>query len=432
MNESESQTPALPQPSTTQNTSSVEVSASQKPTNEPLIPADWWKSVLKSILNEPAKYIIAFVSILYAIGFAIWHFYLAAYGVSIISFLQTEYISASLCYLFLLLTFSIPPILLLNTIKSNLFANGLLNYHKWEKHWVQISFVWYYVNNLIISIFLPGSKISSIGARISLYLVIIFAIHITFQVVLLIISGFFKTLVNGKDAKLSERNVRVKNSKLFKYGVSADYPGLYFLLFTVINLLFNSDLNIFFVISSLFFWFSLNFSTGMKLKQAWDVPVSAMRVVIAISIMLFLISNIRVFALFQFKSLPRTVGGGKPESVYFSISPEHTQIVNNLAMRSITNMATSNLMFGPISVLLRTDDEITFLDVASKQQFVTNRVGLLYTTNVIQNKASATVTNLVTTTLQFSVTPNIFFSSNGVVVKQIKTSLVDGILYMNN
>ena len=64
------------------------------------------------ILAEITKFTLVVVFILYAIGFIIWHSYLAEYGVSSVEFLQTEYLSAALCYVFLFAVLGVPPALI--------------------------------------------------------------------------------------------------------------------------------------------------------------------------------------------------------------------------------------------------------------------------------------------------------------------------------
>ena len=65
---------------------------------------------LYRFLNEAAKLTVFAIFVLYAIGFLIWHSYLENYGVSSMEFLQAEYLSAAVCYLFVVAGFAIPPV----------------------------------------------------------------------------------------------------------------------------------------------------------------------------------------------------------------------------------------------------------------------------------------------------------------------------------
>jgi nitrate reductase gamma subunit len=71
---------------------------------------------LYRFLNEAAKLTVFAIFVLYAIGFLIWHSYLENYGVSSMEFLQVEYLSAAVCYLFVIAGFAIPPALLIERL----------------------------------------------------------------------------------------------------------------------------------------------------------------------------------------------------------------------------------------------------------------------------------------------------------------------------
>ena len=108
--------------------------------------------------SEATKYTVFIIFILYSIGFVIWHSYLGKFGVSAIAFLQAEYLAAAFCYLFVLATLSIPPVLLLRGIKRNIARKGLTGISQWDDdNWIFVGSVWYYLILRVIGVFLPGS-----------------------------------------------------------------------------------------------------------------------------------------------------------------------------------------------------------------------------------------------------------------------------------
>ena len=110
--------------------------------------------------SEATKYTVFVIFALYSVGFIIWHAYLGRFGVTAITFLQAEYLAAAFCYLFVLATLSIPPILLLRGLKRNISSKGLIGISNWDDdNWIFIGTVWYFLILRVVGVFLPESLV---------------------------------------------------------------------------------------------------------------------------------------------------------------------------------------------------------------------------------------------------------------------------------
>ena len=116
------------------NAKPAEVKGSNNPEPEPkapsantgITPSIQLGSEFHKNFGETTKYTVFVIFLLYSVGFIIWHSSLGKFGVSAIAFLQAEYLAAAFCYLFVLATLSIPPVLLLKGLKRNIVSKGFV------------------------------------------------------------------------------------------------------------------------------------------------------------------------------------------------------------------------------------------------------------------------------------------------------------------
>src|ERR1035437_793551 len=257
---------------------------------------NWRKIILERVLSEPNKFIFIGVFLLYFIGFAIWHFYLASFGVSSMPFLQTEYVSAAICFLFIFLSLSLPPFLLFNILGKNLISSGLINFHKWDETWVSILFVWYFMTSWILLIFLPGSSLSPLGLKLLLSIATIFVIHFFAGIVLFLIGGYAKSLLHGNNAALSARNVRIRHSRFNRIGNPIPWWPIYIGMTLFINLAFNSGISKSFLMLTVAYWLGASDIPEIQLKNIWPKSDFLLRSMICIGLFLFFMLYIRIFS----------------------------------------------------------------------------------------------------------------------------------------
>jgi len=388
---------------------------------QPVVGNEWWKPYFLKVLEEPTKYILVLLFILYFIGFTIWYFYLGNNGVANIGFLKTEYISASICYVFILASVSVPPFLILNFLIKDLSQHGVNNFNKWSKYWFYAAFVWYYLTSNITAVFFPDGKINETGGVIQIIMGILLGVHLISGGFLLTKSGFFRILYSGNRESLSESNIKWKNKRATKILCHIEYFAIYFLVLTLIQLVFNTAMSFRFIISAMLFWISIEFTFGVKLKNIVEIPNKAIRALIPISIILFLIINIRVFSTLQFGAIPKSVGGGMPESAYLQISSKNKEVAESLNLTIPQCSNQSNSVYGPVGILLRSDQEILFINYSdlNQFQFTTNIVSVNYSTNA----------NLLITNSVHTIKTNLYYNPKNFPARQIRSALVDGIIF---
>ena len=103
-----------------------------------------------SFITEAAKVTVFVVFVLYVIGFVIWHSYLGGYGVTAHGLLRTEFISAAICYLLILVAFAGPAMLA--------FHNA--THPKEEGTYEAIFVVWALLLPKFVGFFFPGGDMS--------------------------------------------------------------------------------------------------------------------------------------------------------------------------------------------------------------------------------------------------------------------------------
>jgi hypothetical protein len=155
---------------------------------------------------------------------------------------------------------------------------------------------------------------------------------------------------------------------------------------------------------------------------------------ICIGIFLSFLIYVRIFSVNQFGKISKGVGGGKPEIVYLAFSDEHCGVAKSMNLLAVQNHLSTNVLFGPVGIILKADNEITFLNYSEMNipQSFTNGMHLSYVTNLIainlnqtnREKSQIIITNIVNDTLT-----NIFYNSGGLAARQIRADLIDGVIY---
>jgi hypothetical protein len=435
----------------TQNASPVQSSTEQVPvipsvtgttTSQPQLGIEFHKAV-----GEATKYTVFAIFVLYSIGFIIWHAYLGGYGVSTIAFLQAEYLAAAFCYLFVFSTIAIPPVLLLRGIMRNIKSKGLIGISNWEDdNWLFIGSVWFFLILRVLGVFLPGSIIlSERGQYAVACIVIIFALHVILIIIYVGKTGYLRTLWDGKDT-LNEKTKAWRSSKIFKFIANQHVIGVYTLCLGLIFLVFNPKINGWFLFSTMFLYSTATYGISSNFFETWKKSSLMTRALVVVLITLILISNIQSFAVSQFGEIPKSAGGGKPETVYIKLSLQNSDVAASMNIPAATNVELLKGFVGPIGVLLRSDKEILFINYAdtNSSEYVTNDIVLSITTNLVtlQTTNSADyqtvkhgtrMANQIIATLQtnitYNVSKNILKNPIKLTARQVRSDLVDAIIF---
>jgi hypothetical protein len=356
------------------------------------------------LLSEAMKYIIVLAFALYCIGFLIWHSYLAKYGVSSVAFLQMEYLSAAFCYLFILITFAVPPLLFIHAVKLNINALGLKRIGQWDRGLYWVICIWFYLTTRVMNIFLPfAGEITTWSLYSLLSLFGLVTLHLIAATFLAIMGGGLQRFVYGNTWQETPSARNWKQSNWHKAIVRSEYYSLYMLLFLILTLCFNPSVNGHFLFSSLFLYGSIAAAVGYNHSAQWNLSNVFMRGLIVVIACLVLISNIQIFARSQFDKIPKSVGGGRLEKAYVKFTQQAADIATLLNLQRVTNYSAERLTngyVGPIAILLRSDKEIIFVDYAelSLSTHLTNVI-TNYSILLVTNKISVIVTNLSTNVL---------------------------------
>jgi hypothetical protein len=384
--------------STGTKTNEVQGSSATRPTEEKPLP-----SASPTIPNQPGvefhknfgeatKYTVFVIFVLYSVGFIIWHAYLGRFGVTAIAFLQAEYLAAAFCYLFVLATLSIPPILLLRGIKRNISSKGLLGISNWDDdNWIFIGTVWYFLILRVVGVFLPGSLVLTPRGQHATDVIGCFLIlHIILIIFYVTKAGYLRVLWDGKDV-VNEKKLAWRNSKKFKFFANQHVFAIYTLCMGLAFLVFNPKINSWFLFSTMFLYVTATFGISSNFKETWKKASLMTRALVVILICLILISNIQSFAASQFGEIPKSAGGGKPELAYLKFAKENSDVPISMELLQSTNLSsTTNFsIFGPVGILFRSDRQIILIN------------------NVATN----------------------FLSSTNLTAREVRADLVEGIIY---
>jgi hypothetical protein len=399
------------------------------------------------VAGDITKFTIFAVFVLYSIGFIVWHSYLGSYGVSSVEFLQSEYLAAAFCYLFFLAAFALPPFLVLIALYQNMKAKGLRHIKEWDDKVFVVILVWNLLSVRTIQVFLPDNQ--PFSGKVLMYLglyVCIMLFHLLMIVIFFIYiglkGGHFMAILFGKPA----RPFNWKESLFYKLAIHREYLYLYILTFELFILFTNTKINREFLHSTMFLSLWVLITVGYQNKFQTLTSRMMMHVLIVFSTCLLLVLNIQSFAVKQFKEIPKTVGGGKPETAYIKFTSNNSDIPASLDIAMVTNAFAGNGFYGPIGILLRTESEIVFINYSDihTPAYITNSEVLNLTTNrivtLITNRDYSshkyTISKLtawrITTNGVDHISENIFNSSTNFAARQVRSDAIDSIIFTPN
>jgi hypothetical protein len=165
-----------------------------------------------------------------------------------------------------------------------------------------------------------------------------------------------------------------------------------------------------------------------------EVP-NSYKVLYVFIISLALLGNIQYFGKYQFQYIPKQVGGGKPEAAYLKFSPERKELAESLNLTPAADANISSGFYGPVAILLRSENEIIFLDYQETNQtrYVTNYVSgtkTNYTSSIVTNNMGSLTTNVVMA-LTNNVTPYLSKYEAPKIAKEVQANVVDAIIFKN-
>jgi hypothetical protein len=284
-----------------------------------------------SYLTEAAKILVIAVFIIYSMGFVIWHSYLGQYGITPHGLLRTEFLSASLCYLMLMIGFAIPGALLLDnsptaSVKSTQALDALF-------------LIWGVALMRLNSVFFPNS----FDSRAGLFIIEWFGL-----------AAIHFLVIHGLKRRLNPTFLKIARSRYW-------YTVYVFGMFAM-PLVFNENTNLLFLISTMYVIPFSKYAYSKPLATLWADSPLAVRALTIFAIFLFFVGHLHTFAVSQFDKIPKGVGGGKPERAYLKFkSPDKTTA-------DFFGIEEKNSMYGPVNILLHSDSEIIFVpgDIAKE------------------------------------------------------------------
>jgi hypothetical protein len=326
-----------------------ETSEAEQKTAHTLVPAQLssQKSGLLNDFSNVTKFTVFFAFAIYTIGFIIWQSYLGNFGISLTSFLQTEYISAAFCYIIVFSCLAYPSLFIITHIllvltKSNY---GLLKAKK-VSDTINIGML---VIFLLILIFIPLENIWKGFDTFPLN-------HFASGYVLSILVGFIL-------AKLSKN--KTKYRLLFGF-YNTKILDVYFTILFILIIIVDKDIDKLFILYSLM---AAALISLLSFKEAYkDLPTSH-KVLYIFIISLAFLGNIIYFGKYQFQHIPKQVGGGRPETAFLEFSTEHKELAESI---NIPPSGTNNAgqLYGPVAILLRSDSEIIFININNSNRIV--------------------------------------------------------------
>ncbi len=395
------------------------------------------------LLSEAAKFTIFGAFALYALGFLIWHSYLAEYGVASLQFLQTEYLSAAFCYLIIVAMFGVPAGLIYEVWFSNLrnrFAAQRVSVNKStptlpaSKAVYAILSVW---TLLILQVGLkmfPSSSIMTSGitsARQFWTRLIVWCVTCAGLVVGMHLLKIF----------LSKKYAKSRYAVIWEH---INVNELFGLVLCIYLLSKNTTLDASFLLVTI----GIYPLVSVHLWSSEGRP--AVRTVVVIGIVMVVVLHAQFFGSTQFGRLSRSWGGGKPERAYVKFSKSYPELGDSLNLSLVENIPSLKGIFGPVSMLLRSDKELVFVNEAELNlpqigtNFVfvglsTNTTSTLVTNGVAPTftgadklqtqRLAGTSTLLVTNYIHTNVAPVLFVNPARLTAKQVRADAVDVLIY---
>jgi hypothetical protein len=245
-------------------------------------------------------------------------------------------------------------------------------------------------------------------------------------------------------------DIKWPNNQFSQVIGKVEVVGSYFVVVVLVGTLFNPDISKYFIFSTMVLYGSIIFVAGHHIRELLARPNLMFRLLIISLSCLILIDNVQSFALLQFGKLPKRFGGGKPETAYVKFSPQHSGLATALNIPVVTNLALSDGFVGPIAILLRSDKEILFLNLAdlNSSLYVTNDVVTSMRTNMVatmttnlaggivsrrtenlRTKAIAQIEVRLQTNVVVNITRNVRMDVPQITAKQLRTDLVDALIF---
>jgi len=133
------------------------------------------------------------------------------------------------------------------------------------------------------------------------------------------------------------------------------FPWIVATLAVLIDIGINSDVKWTFISASLLLYAGAVSSLGGRLHALLTGQSPLVRLVVCIFLGFVFLGNVVMFGVSQFGSLPKTIGGGRPElaMIRFSSSEQN--------LGSALDLPFTNGFYGPVAILLRSEKEILFV-----------------------------------------------------------------------
>jgi hypothetical protein len=395
-------------------------------------------SDLRQLFGEAAKYTVFAAFASYVFGFVIWHSYLGSFGVSSVGFLQTEYFSAAICYIVVTVSLGVPPALLLARMHSSLreTPERQAEQNKSRDAIHVVLFAWFAVSNQLMRVLFPSDQLDAFSHVVPLQIVLVGVALIYFGVQMAAFLTFMKSKTE-QSRKLYEnlRKVDVSTYALAGYGL--------------VILLSTTGLNKLFFLYTTFIYSLFSYNFGVNVRALFFTASRPLKVVVATFFGLMFVTHLQMFGASQFGKIPRQVGGGKPETAYLKFGTNQMELVSSLNLPIITNLPILKGFVGPISILLKSDKEIVFINEAelSLPEFFTNETmsvstnfstGLVtnFHTSVLTHTNGIQTTNVVTEVLRARFQTNIVNISKTPIknltklsAKQVRADLLEAIIF---
>lgn len=286
---------------------------------------------LLSALTTITKFGVFGLFSLYICGFIIWNAHLSLFGVSPQSFLQLEFLSASICFLVVTGVIAIPPAAILATAFSNEKTTT-----NTESIFKAMAIIWFLIIEAISRTFFPTEPVVWIRAASVGFVICSFVVNIG--------SGI-----------LTKKFPTNRPLRFLSWPVTL---WLFIMGFTLLGFCSRPGVNFLFVDGIIVFCFATVFAARM-LQNYWQRAPIIIRTLCVILLAVCSLGIVETFGRRQFRFIPKTFGGGQPDLAWLKLSPNAT----NLA--AVTGITISNGLFGPVAILMQSDKSLICLGTKS-------------------------------------------------------------------
>jgi hypothetical protein len=349
----------------------------------------------RDFLSDFTKITVILGFFLYTIGFLIWRAYLFTFGISAVAFLRTEYLAAALCYLINLIVIGLPPALLA--------AKAIRHIKKQPESevsnplWVVLGF-WAVATANLANQF-PSWEFTA-GVRVWLYVTAGISLA---QLALLLAALKYKWERVSKE-------LQKPHSFLLVWALQS-----------VFLLAFRLDTGFFLWTVG---WCALAGCYSLEgHKYFWQGLSFFYKAMVIAFFALTLVRNIQSFGKNVFGNIPQVIGGGKPERALLRFSPLKQELPWLLGIPEYTNTFGSNYIFGPVSILVRSEKELIF--VLDEVEVRRTNVVSSFSTNI---NGSVSQTNIATNVVTLT---NIDIAGKTPKARQLRTDSVDAVIYVS-